>query len=193
MFSAVTLVTFTYAIITFRRVLKYDDYNLANDIKRGNDLELGNSVQIFATGTPVTRKAPNGVAVAVEDTSYQSQTQSLGSTALKSHIDRAVGVEFGWGSGAPTAGRVERSDSFVGSKLVQSRTAQSSQVVRRASDRGVVLEEEGDEEDDDVTVRGSHDGGRQVLGHRREGSDDDTRALLGGHEGMVPFMDQLGR
>lgn len=174
--------TFTYSIRTFRRVAKYDKY----EIKRGiDDFELGNNVQIFASGTPASRRPPSGFAVAV-DTEYRSHMQTVGSADLKSHIDRAVGAEFGWGSGVPTAGRVERSDSFVGSKMVRSSVAQSGQVVRRASDRALVMED--DEDDDDEIVTNSHDGGTQVPGHRRDVSEDDQRALLGGldHDLMAP-------
>jgi hypothetical protein len=178
-------------------VPQYDDYSLADDVKRGNQFELGNNVQVFASGTP--SRTPRGFAVAV-DTSYQSQTTALHATPLKSHIEKAVGGEFGWGSGAPTTGRVERTDSFVRSSQVPSHRAHSSHGVRRSSERALVTmdEDEGEdndnEDEDDATVRGSHDGGREVSGHRREASDDDTRALLREHEwrSIAPFRDQQG-
>lgn len=191
-----TLATFTYAAITFRRVLQYESYSLADDVKRGNQFELGNNVQVFATGTP--SRTPHGFAVAV-DTSYQSQTTSLHSMPLKSHVDSAVGAEFGWGSGAPTTGHVERTGSFVRSSQVPSHRAHSSHGVRRSSERGLVTmdedQDEDNEDEDDATVRGSHDGGSGVSGHRRVVSEDDTRALLREHEwrSIAPFRDQLGR
>jgi hypothetical protein len=164
---------------------------------------MGGNIQIFASGSPAgAKKQAVFSTAAVADTSYPSQTTGLASPPLKSHIDRAVGTEFGWGSGNPTTGRVERSGSIVGMGVVQGRksaAASSFEAVRRDSERGLVAVDEGvdgeDDEDDDDTVRGSHDGGRQIgVGHQRSASDDDTRGLLassgeGGGFGMPTFRD----
>lgn len=194
---AVTLATLTYTVITFRRVAKYDAYSLTDDVKGGNQFELGNNVQVFATGTP--SRTPRGFGVAV-DTSYQSQTTSLHQSPLKSDIDKAVGAEFGWGSGDPTTGQVERTGSFVRSSQVPSHKAYSAYAVARSGERGLVAveegldEEDGKDEEDDATVRGSLDARREPSGHRREVSEEDTRALLREHEwrSIAPFQDQSG-
>lgn len=199
-----TLIPFTYSIITFRRLQKYDDYVATTGVQHdGNDFEMGNNVQIFASGSPTSAK--KRTSYLANDTAYASQTGGLASPPLKIHVDRAVGTEFGWGSGNPTTGRVERSGSLVGMGVVRGRKSaavESFEATRRDSERGLVGLDEGeageDEEDDDDgdTVRGSHDGGRQVgVGHQRLESEDDTRALLASqsHEDTLGFRDQAGR
>lgn len=114
------------------------------------------------------------------DTAYPSQTTSLplppSISPLKSHLDRA----FGW---PPAEVKVQRSDSFVGMGVVAERkSAATVEGVRRDSERGLVgvgEEEEEEEDDDDKTVRGSHDGGRQIgFGLRSPGSENDEEMLL---------------
>ncbi|OIW26564.1 hypothetical protein CONLIGDRAFT_646722 [Coniochaeta ligniaria NRRL 30616] len=200
-----TLVPFIYSILTFRRLQKFEDYVPTSGVNHGaDDYELGNNVQIFASGSPTG--ATKRASYLANDTSYSSQTTGLASPPLKVHVDRAVGTEFGWGWGNPTSGSVERSGSLVGMGVVRGRKSaavESFEAVRRDSERGLVgIDEDGDGEDDDdddgETVRGSHDGGRQVgVGHQMA-SEDDTHALLAsqGHEsgfGMPGFRDQVGR
>lgn len=190
---AATLVTFTYSIRTFRRLQKYDDYALTGGtsnskqlgLSGNNDVEMNSKkVNIFGNG----KKSASSKVVSfsnASDTSYPSQT--IGTTTngsadpVKRKIDKTVGEEFGWGSGSPTHGTMERTDSFVAVGSVHHRLTQSSfDTVRRDSERGLVTVPE-DEDDDDDTVRGSHDGGRQIggsAGYQHHDSEDDRRALL---------------
>ncbi|KAH6847365.1 hypothetical protein B0I37DRAFT_445627 [Chaetomium sp. MPI-CAGE-AT-0009] len=122
---AATLITFTYSIITYRRLLKYDDYDLtANAQTRGfvpgnDNLELGyNRYNPHSTtrggqitGITTTRTTE----LRYSDSAYPSQTQaafastttaatahhpaptpSPSGSVLKREVDRAIGAEFGW-------------------------------------------------------------------------------------------------
>jgi len=191
--SVATIIPLIYAILTFRRLEQYDDYLPTTGLKhhpRGDDFfEMGNSVQIFASGPPADKRA----SYLSDDTSYASpQTGGARSPPppkLKIHVDRAVGTEFGWGSGHPSAGRVERSGSLVGTGCVRGRRGRAAEVegfgaARRDSERAVVDAEEDvddmevDDDDDGDTVRGSRDGGGELGGGERVEGEDDTQGLL---------------
>ena len=185
--SAVAIATFIYSLTTFRRLAKYDDYQLTESTKMPfasagiRDLELGNSVDITSAGRGKKKRL----------SSPRVHTETV---ALKSEIDRRIGLEFGWSS---PPGR-DRSSSVVGSgKVPSSRASQTSVDLRRsrswATEVGVIQErevregEDGDDDDDDdgtETVRGSYDPPRHgsiptvvvVSPH----GEDDMHALLPG-------------
>jgi hypothetical protein len=147
---------------------------------------MGNNVQIFASGSSTGAKK-NRASYLADDTAYASRTEGLGSPPLKIHVDRAVGTEFGWGSGNPISGRVERSGSLVGMGVVMGKmpaaAVESFEAIRRDSEHGLVDVDEdeewdGEEDDDGDTVRGSHDGGRVVGIGYQTADEDDTHALL---------------
>lgn len=191
--SLTTLIPFTYAVLTFRRLLRYDEYVQTGGVNGGeNDYEMGNKVHIFASGSPTS--ASKRASYLSEDTSYASRTSGSTFLPLKIHVDRAVETEIGWRSGIPPTGKVQRSGSLVGMGTVQGRKSaalESFETVRRDSERGFVDVDDGlgseedyeedDEEDDGDTVRGSHDGGRQTGVGQQAVSEDDTRALLASH------------
>lgn len=109
--------TFVYALITYRRLLKYEAYHLtANSTRQhqggGVELALGHKHSI---SNPVPRVGAAGAGTQFYnreyDTSYPSKTMTARhdpvyrsppapatATALKTEIDRAIGNEFGWGS-----------------------------------------------------------------------------------------------
>lgn len=105
------------------------------------------------------------------------------SANLKDDIDRAIGAEFGWGSGGRTS--VERSASVVGTGVVVSAKAQAGddaswRTKSWASEAGLVAVPESAEEE----YPGGDTSGRD--GHRRMGSDDDDRELLLGRQEPPP-------
>lgn len=189
-----TLVTFIYSLVIFRRLRKYEDYHLTANVKhfgfRGDDTEMGNKVRISAT---------NGRAVSVgsiQDMSYGSDTTglarttsggSMGSepyshqrdTLYEGYLERHAPMLLGSGSfERPPSGRLDRSDSFVGTGFVHAATATAESgddVVRRVSERGLVTVPE--DADEYGTGTGGRDGAMQT-GRRRAASEEDTRALL---------------
>ena len=170
---------FAYSFVTFRRLLKYDDYDLTTNSKgfggAGNELEMGRTL---GTGASAGRKRGNSVVQENPSTSYQSQTDGL-----KHEIDRVIGAEFGWGSGnGATSPNVTRSGSVVGSGTVHSAKVRPEGASRTQSWSGET-HEEAEEEDDNSTIRGSYDAARHqsvptliVSGHEED--ETDTQALL---------------
>ncbi|KAK3376657.1 hypothetical protein B0T24DRAFT_224978 [Lasiosphaeria ovina] len=170
-----TLGTFVYAFMTYRRLLKYDDYQVTADSKQPEHGEAG-----FELGYNAGSSQPGAAAyrdLGPGGTEYPSFS--------KSAIDGAMGAEFGWGS---TRGGVAPSEIVIASGVVHSKKAEpvNDGDLRRmrsyATERGVVGahgELDGDEGDDLETVHFDHDGARQgsiptVVVHY----EDDTQALL---------------
>lgn len=177
------MITFAYSLVIFRRLRSFEDYHLTHNVKHygfgGDDVELGNKVQISST-----RVRSISLTTSNADTSYPSQTtnqgrrvsaSSIGSepyshrrdtlyegylerhapSLLQGQVDQTVGAEFGWGSKRPSSGALERSSSFVGTGTVHAATAAKSavpsvDVVRRFSEHGLVtVHEDGDEAEHD--------------------------------------------
>jgi hypothetical protein len=177
-FSAVAVSTFYYTIRVYRRLLKYEEYQLTESAKQPspyyNDMELGNSVTV-SSGNGKGRADPPA------------------QLDLKSEVDRHIGAGFGWS--APSG--VERSSSIVSKGVVPSAKASPEHELRRSKsyhpERGVIRGEEyasdPDDDDDNDTIRG--EGYRDESGHRdsKDGDigllrphddegDEDTKALL---------------
>lgn len=205
-----TLVTFGYSLVIFRRLSSYEDYHLTHNVKHygfgGEDVELGNKVQIsstrarsisltsnqdtaYASQTANQGRRVSGSSITSEpyshrrDTLYEGYLERHAPNLLQGQVDQTVSAEFGWGSKRPSSGQIERSDSFVGRGIVHAATAAtepSPDVIRRFSEHGLVtVHEDGDEgrHDEYWTGRESRDIGAQ-MGRPRATSDDDTRALL---------------
>ncbi|KAK0749848.1 hypothetical protein B0T18DRAFT_323155 [Schizothecium vesticola] len=150
-FLAVAILTLVYTILTYRRLLAYEAYQLPSadaDAKRPprpRDLELGNHVSITApnAASPGEQRAgPEGDVV------------------------RRIGVDFGWSA---TATARARTGSLVGSGVVPRGKASptpppSAGELRRAQSFVPEIgraEEEEDEEGYDVVRRGSGGVGRR--------------------------------
>ncbi|KAK4124613.1 hypothetical protein N657DRAFT_680562 [Parathielavia appendiculata] len=81
---AATLATFAYALVTYRRLLKYEDYHLTANAKAqggyvpggGESVELGynNRASYYAHNYPRSEETQQGIIYS--DTSYRSQTQT---------------------------------------------------------------------------------------------------------------------
>ncbi|KAJ9148498.1 hypothetical protein NKR23_g4793 [Pleurostoma richardsiae] len=175
-----TLISGIYAVRVYRRVLKYDDYDLPEG-KAGTpiiqihppDIELGHSVDISAQygrqgNTPFTDV----------DTSYAQQ----GGLSFKDEVDRAIGAEFGWG-GTNAASAVERSGSVVASGVVPDAKGKPEmngrpRMVSWGSERGLIGVPEGELDEHDGTKRGLHIGGEEdrqaLLGRGRTMSEGDV-------------------
>ncbi|KAK3347907.1 hypothetical protein B0H65DRAFT_158689 [Neurospora tetraspora] len=101
----ITLIMLFYAFYTYRRLLKFEAYDLAYNksggcsYSNGHGQDLGYTVKIFG--------------------GKENREPSPTPEALKSRIDQAIGAEFGWGS-RPSGSVTERSGIVVASGSVQS-------------------------------------------------------------------------
>ncbi|KAK3391427.1 hypothetical protein B0T20DRAFT_456623 [Sordaria brevicollis] len=116
---AITMLVFIYAIYTYRRLLKFEAYDLAYNKSGGGYTcnnargpeKLGYSVQIFGGGHEKKKKKKKKKSTMREP----SPTPEV----LKSRIDQAIGAEFGWGS-RPSGSVTERSGIVVAAGSVHS-------------------------------------------------------------------------
>ncbi|KAK3384949.1 hypothetical protein B0H63DRAFT_174396 [Podospora didyma] len=177
---AATLATFMYALKTFRRLLKYEDYHMTVNSKPrvGNDggLELGHyqTTSYFGEANTTQLDPPPPPMNISNGSEYPSQTAGFS----KSEIDQAIGAEFGWSS--PRGSGVDRSNSVVGSGTVLSRKAEQRQSWVSESGAGVRRD---DDDDESETVRGSYDVARHqsvpgVIVSWQQEDEDDRQALL---------------
>jgi hypothetical protein len=190
--SAITIATLVYAVLVYRRLLKYEEYHAATVGQskffdsHDHQQETGNSISISATGAAPGGRNRSSSIIDNPSSAYESRT-----TGLKGEVDRAMGAEFGW-TGSPS-GEIPRSSSVVGSGTSNVHTARVEDLPRTQSwmsQRGLVTSNDGGDNDDDDgtdTVRGSHDMTRHgniptvvISGHDDMPDEDDTRALLGG-------------
>jgi len=148
---AVTFVTFIYALLTFRRMLRYEDYALtANshgfvDVKRRpSALELGNRVVISADGRPETKKKRKSGPISPE--------------FLKQEAERVMSAEFQSGRGSGSRGGIVVASGPVrNARMVRTSTFDSDRIGLRSS-RAFEDYHYSDHEDDDdgtETVRGA--------------------------------------
>lgn len=176
------ILTFSYTLKVYRRLLKYEEYQITESAKQPNqyynDLELGNSVSVSADKGKGRADPPRIVEHLV----------------LKNEVDRHIGAGFGWSSSSG----VERSTSIVSKGIVPSaKVSPTENEMRRSrsyhTERGVIRGEEyvSDPDDDDTdTIRGEgysdtpgqgESKDRHIAPHDDEG-DEDTKALLPGSQ-----------
>lgn len=179
-FLGVAILTLVYTILTYRRLLAYEAYQLPSDVKpadlytlppRPRDLELGNHVSIVShnDARPVSGSA-----------SFDERVGPEGDVVQR------IGVDFGWSA---TATARARTGSLVGSGVVPSGKASpthppSAGELRRTQSfvPEIGRAEEEDEEGYDVVRRGSGGG---PTGRVEEGDEDRRRLLSGSGEGRL--------
>lgn len=174
-FLGVAILTLVYTILTYRRLLAYEAYQLPSDVKpaadlytlppQPRDLELGNHVSIVShnDARPVSGSA-----------SFDERVGAEGDVVQR------IGVDFGWSA---TATARARTGSLVGSGVVPSGKASpthppsAGELKRTQSFVPEIGRAEEEEEDGyDVVRRGSGGGPTG----RVEERDEDTRRLLSG-------------
>lgn len=181
-FLAVAILTLVYTILTYRRLLAYEAYQLppAADAKpadlytlppRPRDLELGNHVSIVShsDARPVSGSA-----------SFEERAGPEGDVVQR------IGVDFGWSAMATARART---GSLVGSGVVPSGKASptappSAGELRRTQSfvPEIGRAEEEDEDGYDVVRRGSGGG---PTGRVEEGEEDTRRLLPRGGDGRL--------
>ncbi|KAH8888635.1 hypothetical protein GQ53DRAFT_749032 [Thozetella sp. PMI_491] len=171
---ATAIGTFVYALLTFRRLLKYDDYDVTEDNAHfnANHMEMGNTIQISGGGKRPRSYSNASVVEGNPSTSYESQT-----TGIKRQLDQAMGAEFGWGA--------QKSPDLVSGevhhgKVVPGNSRHQSWISERVGDKSGLSPYD---DDDLETIRMSHDVPRHdsvptviVSGHAED--EEDSRALL---------------
>jgi hypothetical protein len=124
-------VTFIYALVTYRRLLKYEDYHLTAASTKphpdgggragGVELELGHKHSVSHSVQRVSTQFYNREY----DSVYPSQTRwsqtqadlayrSPSAASLRTQIDRAISNEFGWGGDGIVAGSNSNPVAAVG-------------------------------------------------------------------------------
>ncbi|KAK3953266.1 hypothetical protein QBC32DRAFT_121818 [Pseudoneurospora amorphoporcata] len=103
----IILIMLFYAFYTYRRLLKFEAYDLAYNKLEGYSYSNARGPEKL------------GYTVKILGGKKNNREPSPTSEALRSRIDQAIGAEFGWGS-RPSGSVTERSGIVVGSGSVQS-------------------------------------------------------------------------
>ena len=172
-----------YTIKVYRRLLKYEEYQLTEGTKQPrqyyNDVEFGNSITITAASDKGKGKAP-------ADYGENDDNESL---RLQREVDGRISAGFEWSSSSEPRSTVVISSGTVPSAKVSPNENDMRRSKSFYTERGFVIRGEeyvSDEDDDDVdTVRGegyrdSADlgSGKDTMAPDEHEGDDDTKALL---------------
>uniref|UniRef100_L2G8Z2 Uncharacterized protein n=1 Tax=Colletotrichum fructicola (strain Nara gc5) TaxID=1213859 RepID=L2G8Z2_COLFN len=155
-----------YAIQTYRRLAKYDDYHYpVNHKPYGfNDLEQNTTYN--------SRLSIGGGALPKPLQRTPSQYNNERDTQFDRYmVERAMNTEFGWASSPPADNPLARSDSFIGSGSVANTKVVTRESMGRAPSWGSshVLVAVPEMDEDDAPGRGDR---QALLGHRRHDSGD---------------------
>ncbi|KAH0441929.1 hypothetical protein CcaCcLH18_01789 [Colletotrichum camelliae] len=190
------LVPGIYAIQTYRRLAKYDDYHYPvnhkpygfNDLEQNTTYNSRLSIGGLSLGDRSLRRISTSSAKSGTSSPHgsipqpQPEPKPLQRTPSQYNnerdtqfdrymVERAMNTEFGWASSPPADNPLARSDSFIGSGSVANTKVVTRESMGRAPSWGSshVLVAVPEMDEDDAPGRGDR---QALLGHRRQDSDD---------------------
>ncbi|KAF4806989.1 hypothetical protein CGCSCA5_v013820 [Colletotrichum siamense] len=185
-----------YAIQTYRRLAKYDDYHYPvnhkpygfNDLEQNTTYNSRLSIGGLSLGDRSLRRISTSSAKSGTSSPHgsipqpQPEPKPLQRTPSQYNnerdtqfdrymVERAMNTEFGWASSPPADNPLARSDSFIGSGSVANTKVVTRESMGRAPSWGSshVLVAVPEMDEDDAPGRGDR---QALLGHRRNDSGD---------------------